>query len=307
MKKLSNKILVIVLLVLAAAFALSRTFRSPGLESTLPPHLVTVDTAKITTIKISAASDSSEVTLRKEDKGWFAEQAERKVKADEGLVRAMLRSLSGLRPERLASRKREKWETYNVTDRGARLAVFYDDNKKADIRVGKTGYSSGGAYTYVRLNDEDEVYAIAGALSGEANRTFNDWRNKSLLRVNKDAIRKITFRYPADSSFVLDKRDSLWYADGENADAAKVSQYLSKLAFRNGTIFTDDFKNEVPATLSMQIEGETGTLATVKAWQRNAEWVVSGSQQEKTYFVSDTAFVNELFIAKQKILPDRKK
>jgi hypothetical protein len=99
----------------------------------------------------------------------------------------------------------------------------------------------------------------------------------------------------------------LWYAGSESADAGKVSQYLSKLALKNGTAFTDDFNGDAPATLSMQIEGEAGTLATVKAWQRGAEWVVSGSQQQNTYFASDAAFVNELFIGKARVLPDKAK
>jgi hypothetical protein len=37
---------------------------------------------------------------------------------------------------------------------------------------------------------------------------FNDWRDKTLLEFNREDVTRIVFKYPADSSFVLEFRDS---------------------------------------------------------------------------------------------------
>jgi hypothetical protein len=304
MKKLNNKVLLIALVLILSVFILSRWLRSPGLESTLPQQLVTLDTARITKLTmLGTSTDSQQVVLTKEGNTWFVSNGRKKVAADVAVVKTTLGSLTDLKPQRLASRKKDKRPLYQVDDTGTRVAVYYDEDKKAEMIIGKSSYSQAGAFTYARMSDEDEVYTVDGTLAYQFNRAFDEWRNKSLLRVNKEEIHKIIFQYPSDSSFVLEKRDSLWYVNDIKADVGKTNTFLSQLAFKNGNAFADDFVANAPPTINIQIESKLGVLANVKGWMVNADWIVSSSTQENVFFsAAGTPIIGDLFIGKEKLL-----
>lgn len=308
MKKVSNKILAVTLVVLFAGFVLARVFRAPGLESNLRKTLVQLDTAKVTAIHIqSAGQAASEIKLVKEGKDWSVVSNNQKSASDVSAVKSMLGVLSGLRTQRLASRKKDKWETYKVDEKGTHVAIFGGDSKIADLNVGKTGFSQGsygnGAFTYVRLSDEDEVYAVDGAVDSYFNKSFDDWRNKSFLRLKRDDVVKLTFRYPADSGFIAEKRDSIWYVANDKAEVNKIQKYLGQLASKNISDFakSPDLQNEPSHTLV--IEGKNGTLATVDAWRNAGKWILSSSLQKGVYFSADSTKFNQLFVGKKFFIP----
>ncbi|HEX8038447.1 MAG TPA: DUF4340 domain-containing protein, partial [Chryseosolibacter sp.] len=224
--KNNNKILVVILLVLAAAFVLTRVFRAPGLETNLDQDVFKVDTASVAAIKFRKPDDENELTLTKNKTGWVVQQASRSAAVEPYQIRTLLQTLSNLRPERMVSRKKEKWIDYRVEDSTALLVTALNEGteKIAQWAVGKENAGT----TYVRPADETEVYSIAGNLRSRFDKTFNDWRDKTFLRVKRDLVGKITFRYPADSGFVLENNSGKWTVDKQQADSAKVAVYLGK-------------------------------------------------------------------------------
>jgi len=310
MKKLNTKILIIVLVVLVAVFALSRIFRSPGLESNLRKTLVSVDTAAVTEVKIQPARDrSSEIKLFKEGKTWNVVADKQKSVTDNNSVKAMLGQLLNLRTQRLASRKKEKWETYNVSDKGTHVTVYEGSKKVADFNCGRTGFiqngagSFGGAYTYVRLSDEDEVYTVEGFLESQFNRAYNDWRNKVFLRVNKDDITKLTFKYPADSGFVVSKKNSTWFVGNEKGDLNKIKNFFGQLTFKNLNDFADGFMVPGPAQFTLLIEGKNGMLATAEGWKNGDKWTLKSTEQNQVYFTTTDALLKDFWIGQKNLLP----
>jgi len=310
MKKLNTKILIIVLVVLAAVFALSRIFRSPGLEGNLRKTLVSVDTAKVTEVRIQPASNRTlEVKLIKEGKNWNVVSDKQKSVTDIGSVKSMLGQLLDLRIQRIASRKKEKWETYNVADKGTHITVYAGSKKVADMNVGKTGFVQngagryGGAYTYVRLSDENEVYTVDGFLESLFNRTYNDWRNKAFLRVNRDDITKLTFKYPADSGFVVSKKDSVWFVGSEKADLSKTQNFIGQLTFKNLNDFADSFVAPGSAPFTLLVEGKNGILASVEGWRDGDKWTMKSTEQNGVYFSSSNSIIQDFWAGKKNFLP----
>ncbi|MEQ8425340.1 MAG: DUF4340 domain-containing protein, partial [Cyclobacteriaceae bacterium] len=146
------------------------------------------------------------------------------------------------------------------------------------------GRGMSGAYTYIRMTDEDEVYSSEGFIGSHFNRSFNDWRNKAFLRVAKDDVTKVQFSYP-DSSFVLEKRDSIWYLGNLVASQTKVDQYFNKIRFKNISGFEDGIVQQGNPTLILQISGVAGELATARAWPKDdEEWILNSSIQDGVYF-----------------------
>lgn len=307
MKKFSNKILLIAFVVLGGIFALSRIYRSPSLESNIDSELLAVDTSAVDEVRIRLAdSTQEELKLVKEQGKWMIESGGRKASADKGSVLSMLGVLKELKPDRMVSRKEDKWDSYEVGSGGTQVLAFANGKKVADVKIGKTGfnqsqargpYGGGGSpYTYVRLTDESDVYAVDGFLVSHFNRKFNDWRNKIFMKINKSEINKVNFNYP-DSAFVLEKQDSVWKIGSTIVENSKVDSYLNKLQFKSLSEFADDFVQAAPAPLVVQFHGAAGPVATMRAWREGDDWIVGSSLQEGVYFKGGSA-IKDVFVGK---------
>jgi hypothetical protein len=315
MKKLNNKILILVLAGLAGLFALSRVFRSARLSSNVRTELLQVDTAAVTkALLYPVAEKGKEVLLTKEGNRWSVKVDSRVANTEQGSVNMALANFVKLKPLRLVTKKKEKWNEYSVADSGTRVKVFKGDEVVADIHIGRIGFNQssdgqfnpGGVFTYVRLTNENEVYAVEGFLESSFNKGYNDWRDKSFLRLKKDLITELQFNYPADSGFVVTKKDKSWWIGGEQADSVKVNSYISQLEYKNATGFADDFLGGA-TTVVLQIKGASGSLATVEGWKRTTDWALKSSLQPTIYFSSENmGLARNIFEDKNNLLLKKK-
>lgn len=275
MKRINNKILIAVLGGLLVIFAAVRYFRTPKLQSSLPSSLIEFDSAATTGIIVTPGRDrTQEIRLTRTSGKWELKLGDRIAKPDQGTGATSIRMLMALKPQRLVSRNPSNWSEYNLSDSAATSVKLMDgDRVQAEIRIGKTGITPGpngqfgGGYTFVRLADEDDVYAVEGFLEGQFNKTFDDWRDKSFTRITRDSVIKVSFSYPADSSFVLEKRDSLWYVGGQAADEAKVIGFLGQLEYKNVGRFADDNMVTGQPLITIDFHGRRGVIVTIEAWK----------------------------------------
>jgi hypothetical protein len=298
MKQFNNKILIAILLLLAVAFVFTKLFRSPARESNLEADLLKIDTSQVTEVKLHLPHHKADIQLMKEGKRWNAIQ-HGKTAATEGYpVNNLLQAMVNIKPERVVSRKKEKWDTYGVSDSTSIAAVVMAGSRElARWHIGKE--SEG--LTYLRPAGEDNVYAVAGAPRVAFDKTFNDWRDKSLLRLKKDLITKISFQYPADSSFVLEKKDKDWTIGGVKADSAKVEKFLDKLRAKDHSAFADTYNATTPPDVTLTFFNGEATQATVKAWRHTFyQWILNSSQQPDVYFSDEGGVLaRELLVSRK--------
>lgn len=301
MKRFNNKILIITFLVLIGAFVLTRVFRSPGLERNLSKDIFSVDTAKITTLKIyPTAEQRKEIKLVKDGKNWKVTRDEKTARAEGFRVKSLLNIIANLRPERMVSRKEEKWNEYEVGDTTAIKFVAMDGtNEKLSLYIGKQN----GSLTYLRLDGEDEVYTVEGYIRSTFDKTFDDWRDKSFLRVEPDKVTKIAFNYP-DSGFVAEKKDNAWVIGTEKADSASMQRFLNKLRTKDIYKFEDDFNALAQPDVTVVIEGGTVPPATIKGWRQTFyKWILSSNRQDDVYFADEgPVVVKDIFPSKRELL-----
>jgi len=308
MKKLNSKILLIVLISLVLVFVLSRLYRAPSLESNLRKELVSIDTSRVDEIRILTQKQEGEIKLARIGNNWKVTKAQLQAETDLGLVNSFLGSIKSIKPIRLATRKKEKWEEFNVGEKGIHATIYNSGKKLADIIVGKTGFSQSGSYTYVRLSDENETYAVEGFLESSFNKSYNDWRNKTILKLKKDDIIKVTYQYPADSGFVIEKRDSVWYAANQIADKNKVDVLLNQLTYKSLNEFQDGFNSSNPSTVVVTIAGKAGNLAIIKGWKIEGQhWVINSSLQKDVYFSAPLLSIStDILISRNRLIPSKK-
>jgi hypothetical protein len=220
----------------------------------------------------------------------------------EGAVRNIFIEALSIKPQSLAAVDKSMWEEFELTDSLATRLRFIDSKGRemADLMIGKftyrqvaNPYSYGGndieGTSFVRLYDDKKIYSVEGFLAFSFGGGFNDWRDKSFLRCNKDDIMKISFLYPADSSFSMTKKDSIWFCGNIQADSLKTSNYLSSLGFINGQDFKDGFKPLSTPEYTLNIEGNNLLNISVKCFvdEENDLFVFNSSQNPDIYFTSD--------------------
>jgi len=234
-KKRSKSLLIAFVCLLVIVFILQMVDSSKG-ERSFKKEIVTLDTANVTSIIIQQHG-KPEVELSIKGDSWIVNSDGIEALANENVIKSMLSSLNHMQPERVAATKKEKWTAFEVSDStGIRVKVKGNDKLLTDLVVGKFSYKQfpqGGQgqqmkmTSYVRLFDENEVYAVDGFLKMTFNGGMKNFRKKSLVDVKMDDITKIKYTNEDNSSFTLLKNNNNWMVGDVAADSASTVKYLN--------------------------------------------------------------------------------
>jgi hypothetical protein len=296
MRQSNNKILLIVLIVLVTGFVVTRLFRAPARERNLDETLLSLDTSRVNAIHISPAiQDGTEIKLIRSGNKWEMQAGERSAKPEMAQVRNALASIASVRADRVLTRNQEKWSTYHVDTTGTHVKILLDQDAK-DFWIGKL--DAGGSS--LRVEGQEDVYATNVALEGTFNKNFNEWRDKVFVKAHPEKISKITFQYPGDSSFVLNRSATKWEGDKIAVDSTKIQTYLNRFRSRSLRDFADDFTPSGQPSYKVTLQGDSETI-TVQGWKaQDDRWVLNSNQQKEVYFSSrDASLIRELFVGKK--------
>ena len=251
---------------------------------------------------------------------WKIKSRQKLFNADENTVNNILKTMTELKPKRVAATDRSRWEEFEVTDSLAtRVKLITGKKTGADIYFGKFSYQQpknqmayyynqqGTITTYVRIARDKIVYVVEGYLGMTLNRGLNDFRNKSIIRSNKSDWTRLSFAYPADSSFYLVKEGDKWMVDGLLADSASVADYFNSISWLTSSDFVDDQKPlHAKADFSLKIEGDNFVKPLqVKAFKADTvnRYLITSSQNEGAFFSGAKSKLTEkIFIGKNKFL-----
>ncbi|MDZ4847600.1 MAG: DUF4340 domain-containing protein [Chitinophagales bacterium] len=284
MSKFSNKSLLLLLVALGAILGAIKYFDSQKGERNFRNELVEIDSAKVSTILIYPKSKKGEeVKLFKEGSGWKVKITDSKSQqVDSARITGLFEAIAGLKPTRLAARGSDKWKEFEVDTSGSRLVVKEGDKTTLDILIGKFNFSGGREVeTLVRLSGEDETYAVNGFLDGTFNTGIDSYRNKTIVKGNKDNFTKLTFALSDTMRYSLEKRDSVWFVDGAtSANTTELENYLSTISALNATSFIDDVDASGLSTPShtLQIDDTQGNKINVEGFIQNNRKIIRSSQ-----------------------------
>ncbi len=300
-KRFDNKRLLMILGGLVVLLLLTVLIKIPRERSTLKGNLVEIDTSSVGKIIITPKSGTgNQFEFRKENDKWSIVQGDIVAIPMKGAVGNILSEIMAVKPQTLAAVGESMWKEYELTDSLATEVKIVSKKGKelAGLMIGKFSYRQvGNPYagnagnniegtTYVRLAGEKEIYAVDGFLAFSFSGGFDDWRDKSFVRCNKDDITKVIFTMPSDSSFILAKRDSLWYAANHKADSAKTANYLNSLSLVDGQEFEDGFKPGSFPVYQIVIEGNNLLNITVKCFRGEGDKLVFNSSLNPDVYFS---------------------
>lgn len=298
--RFNNRNLFLILGGLSVILLITVLVKIPSRKSTLKERLLEIDTSAVARIEITPrASEGKSFEFIKQGNRWIVKQGEIISEPREGAVRNIFNEALAIKPQSLAAMDKSMWKEYELTDSLATRIKFIDkkSRKMADLMIGKfvykqvvNPYSYGGkdieGTSFVRLYNDKEIYAVNGFLTFSFGGGFDDWRDKSFIRCNKNDILKISFTYPSDSSFTLIKKDSVWVAGSHQADSLKTQNYLNSIGFVNGEEFMDGYNPVSLPAYMMNIEGNNMLNISVKCYpdQEKDQYVFNSSQNPGIYF-----------------------
>jgi len=307
MSKRNNlKPILIILGGLVAILALIQ-FMDKKSERSFKEYVVKVDTAKMNCIEITPKGEKKPVELVKEGDLWMVSLDNKKVQADKANVAEIAKLITALKAEKVVSTSKEKWAELQVNDTtGPRVTI--KDGKKvlADFYSGKFSYdrNTREMASYVRNVKENETYAVEGYMSMMFNRGKETFRESSLINGDPQSWTKLTFNYPADSSFVLEKTNNRWKINGMPADSAKVQSYFSKIRMLNSTNYDDaaEIANGQVPLYSVQVDAENTRPIEIKGYIIDGVMVYTSSMSIGNIY-KDDKIAPALLVSSRSLLP----
>ena len=259
-----NLILAGVLVVLVGLLLVQRNQQKQVVASG-PAVTVSVHPEKVSRLHIERPGEP-DVELARVGGGWKLTQPF-EYPAQDQVVQATLKTLETLELIDVVSRNPEKRSVFQVDSTGTRVQAWEGADAVLDLVVGKATPDFG--HTYVRRSDDDAVYRATGMLTYNFNKPANDWRDKTILKLEEAQISRVLLDYPQEGvNVVLALQDSAWtVASGGRAAAPADSATAVRLIHNVAALNTVNFATDAEAatvdfskpTLRLRVETDSGT------------------------------------------------
>ncbi|MGD8778857.1 MAG: DUF4340 domain-containing protein [Ignavibacteria bacterium] len=302
----SNKILGYVFAALLVVILFMFVFDGGKNERTFRDVLVDIDTAEVDNITI-ITKEKDEVNLFKKDDEWFVKVNENKnASVPASKIKNMFDQLLQIKPKRLAARSQNKWEEFQVDSSGIRVIVKDGGSTELDLVVGKFAFQQPRSMSsFVRLFNDKDVYEVDGFLQMSFNQGVNAYRNGKIIEKDFGEWTKVSYEYPADSSFEITKMNDKWLSVNGNIDSAKTVNFLRQLQNKSTTEFIDDVEPETLTNhdYSLVVETESGENVEIKAYKNEGRFLITSSDNPGSVFDgSKNDFGNNVFVGISKFI-----
>jgi len=267
MKNIKNSILLIVFLILALLVLGFFLYDNKKGERSFRKELFAIDSARVSKLTIYPKDTNRQVLiLSGAGRDWKIGSGNKSWPADTGMILHIISSLVNAKPERVAGTDKSSWKDFQITDSASvRVVVEQGNDKVADFRVGKISFSQDGrgnfgrqgmsVKSHIRVAGDDRVYVVDGFLSMIFRDEISAYRNKLISKFDRKLAGKLTFTYPGDSSFILQKTDNRWMINDKQADSASTASYITSLANLYNSGFADDNNISGLYSYTLRIEG----------------------------------------------------
>jgi hypothetical protein len=140
-------------------------------------------------------------------------------------------------------------------------------------------------------------------------RGINDLRDKTLVNVPAQNITRVTFTYPADSSFVLSHNNNQWNIDSEKADSAKTAGFMTTLSRLSSYDIANEASTLGKEAFSVKIEGNSMQPILLKAFESDTivKYLITSSVNPDVCFKgSQNELMKQIFASKKTFLVSKK-
>lgn len=267
---MSDRWRIILLAALVAALGLmwwlgERSTAEEG-PRTFREELVAVDTAALQTFTIVPPRLlRAPLRFERDSLGWNVSQEGRTTPAFSRPLNELLAALHRMRPFSMPGADPATLERYGLTDSLA-TKIEIPGRDPITLRVGIATAGVERATAIMREGDPN-VYLIPGDITSIIAMDLKAWIPKPMVNGDPGNWQRITFTFPGNNSYALERSGAEWLVDGRPADQERVEKYLYALALYYGydlvnpadtlharpvyRLQVDDRSREAPITLTI--------------------------------------------------------
>ncbi|MEO0095398.1 MAG: DUF4340 domain-containing protein [candidate division WOR-3 bacterium] len=187
--------------------------------------IITVD--ELNTVLVCRPSDTTEIEIKNNN---YQITRPFTYPGDSSAIAFLMNNLKNLKLGEVISRRKEKFEDFEVGEKGVKLILR--GKKEIAFYIGK--YAGDYQHSYFRFDNDDKVYLVSGINKHQVNIKPDDWRDKTILKVNQELIEKISI----DDKEIV-KKDTLWMYKDKIIDRYKIDVVLRTLSELRATGFSD--------------------------------------------------------------------
>jgi len=288
--KLRTKHLLLLLLALAALWWLSGQLSPRAKQRTFREDIFKLDSSSISGFTITPAlyKQLPPIRFQRAGDGWRMFWGKDSSLADPAPIHELLRSWSNMRVIRLAGRVSDIRDRYDLGDSTVDRLTIMAGMETHELLVGR--HTAGGApMTVVHPPGDEQAYAVEGLLGQYADYTFGEWLPKYLVTGDPADWQRLTFNFPADTGYVMERKGGQWFIGGAQTDSSRTIRFLHSLARARGQSVTDpsDTLSAVPQFRLVVEDSTRKEPIVVIVFVSNGKFIVRSSLNPGTVMPFD--------------------
>jgi hypothetical protein len=264
-----NNVILSLLLLVQFGFVVWVFRPTTSASATVAPLVTNVDAGSVSGLTIADAT--TQVKLVKVDGQWVVPDAAN-YSVREASVTQLISDVLAIDTGRLVARTPASHARLKVApnDFVRRLEVQTADGKQHVLLIGSSPTVN---TTHVRVDGQDEVYLMTGALAGDARTDLAGWIDTAYVHANPDEIARLSLANAAGVFDFAKGGDGTWtlpgLAEGETVNQDAIGGLASRLANINltrplGTTAQAAYGLAAPAAVvTATVQPEGGTVETV--------------------------------------------
>jgi hypothetical protein len=286
---MSNRVLVIIFVVLVALFAANKLFKGNN-NSNFNKTFSNLDEQKITQIEVFNKSDVPSYVLIRENDEWVGKKDSQSYKLNQDRISSFVGALSNIQIQRLATKSSEKWDSYEVGETsGNRIIAKSEGSTMLDFIVGRFSFDqqSRSATSYLRKTGDDAVFAMDGFASMTLNQDFDGLRYNKLIELKKDELQTIELN--ENGNILTIQRENGRWVDflGNSVDSVEMASYLTGLENLTSTSFTDSSGANSIATMKLTLLDGNSKLIEVSE-EAKGDFILKSAEESQAFVKSDS-------------------
>lgn len=290
---MNNKVLGVIFIGLLGLYAISKMNSGKPVRS-FDPEIISLDSSVVNEVLIYPKAGTGEIKLLKEGSAWRVSQNGNSYAVMPSAMNGLFTTAQKITAKRIVAKKSDKWEAYEVGDEQKSRYQFKSGGKVlADFILGRFDFDqqARSATSFVRKVGEDAVYAVDGFLSASLGSDINTFRDKTVLKFNKEELKSLEL-LTESGSFKFQNNNGQWNdGDGNPQDSTKMANWINRLASLNGSLMVGASPADLSNVLSsIQLMTDSGQQE-VKCIKMEGEkpYKIYSSQNKDSWFESDEA------------------
>ena len=241
----TTAVLAVILVALGAFYYVYEVRLGPDRELKAARHgrVFAAEPKDATSVAIKREGDT--VRVAREGDGWQMLEPV-KARADRGTVDEVLTNILTAKMDRVIASAPASLGDFGLQTPSAEVDVTLKDGKHAVLLLGAKNPT--GVWVYAREKDKTPVFLVGESLFRDATRPLVDFRDKTLLSFDRNAVSGVEL-VTRDDSIALAPKDGRWVITRPvalPADGDLVGEFLDKLS----SVRVKDFVAESPPSLA---------------------------------------------------------